>query len=157
MFGDSPARGSDSAEVFNESVRELDAAGASDSSSDSEWEWHALVQGLPSMQRCSSCNGYQDLKEFRGLKQEGLKLFKTCNGCRQKKKQRPGRRKDVQHPDVTAEVRRERLNVTAERNITADFDSADFDALAKYHGDSDSSDFETFDIQQIQSDFERRH
>merc|ERR1740130_1480063 len=43
MFGDSPARGSDSAEVFNESVRELDPAGASDSSSDSEWEWHALV------------------------------------------------------------------------------------------------------------------
>ena len=46
VFGDSPARGSDSAEVFNgDSVRDLDPAGASDSSSD--WEWEALVQGLP--------------------------------------------------------------------------------------------------------------
>ena len=98
---------------------------------------HWPVQGLPSTQMCSSCNGYQALKDFRGLKQGGLKLYKTCNNCRQKKKRRPVWRKDVKHPNVTAEERREHLNVTAERNITTDFDSSDFDALAEYYGDSE--------------------
>ena len=45
----------------------------------------------------SSCNGYQALKDFKGLKHGGVKLFKTCNGCREKKR-RPGQHKVVQHP-----------------------------------------------------------
>lgn len=67
-----------------------DPADASDSSSDSDWEWNALVQGLPREQRCSSCNGYGVLTDFRGLKHGGVKLFKTCNGCREQKR-RSGR------------------------------------------------------------------
>ena len=160
VFGDSPTRGSDSAEMFNgDSVRDLNSANAPDSSSDSDWEWNTLVQGLPSAQWCSSCNGYQALTHFKGLKQGGFKLYKTCNGCREKKR-RPVRRKDVQHPNVTATERRELalskreparskcLRKLPEHALT-DFDSSDFDALAEYYGDSDSSDFETFYIQQI--------
>lgn len=74
------------------STRDSDSADASDSSSD--WEWKALVQGLPREQRCSSCNGYHALKDFRGLKHGGVKLFKTCNGCREQKR-RSGRHKLV--------------------------------------------------------------
>ena len=73
---------------------ETDSANASDSSSYSDWEWNTLVQGLPSTQLCSSCNGWHTLKDFRGLKQGSLKLYKTCNGCREKVR-RPVRRKDV--------------------------------------------------------------
>jgi len=161
VWNDSPARGSDS---IDESVRDLDPADASDSSSDWEWEalvqglpaedaeWEALVQGLPRMQRCSSCNGDKKLTDFKGLKRGGLKLFKTCNGCRKKKqrpkKQRPG------HPNVTAAERRE-LERPLQRKLPehamTDLDESDFDALAtrKYYSDSDSSDFEALYIQQI--------
>ena len=164
MFGDSPARSSESAEVFNESVRDLDPAGASDSSSDWEWEalvqgmpaedreWEALVQGLPRMQMCSSCHDSKRLEDFKGLKQGGLKLFKTCNGCRKKKqrpkKQRPG------PPNVTAAERRE-LERPLQRKLPehaiTDFDESDFDAVAKHYDDSDSSGFETF---YVASDYE---
>ena len=73
-------------------TRDSDSADASDSSSD--WEWKALVQGLPREQRCSSCNGYQALEDFRGLEHGGAKLFKTCNYCREKKR-RSGRHRLV--------------------------------------------------------------
>ena len=86
----------DSDSVSENSVNadsDLVSADPDSDSSDYEWEQKALAQGLSKEQRCSSCNHYNKMKDFRGTRHQGqyfrgLKLFKTCNSCRDSKSSR---------------------------------------------------------------------